>query len=59
MNVHQQRIIIRFMKDHPDLARGFIKGDKLAQDELWNSLKDELNLAGSPYKDTTSWKKVS
>ncbi|XP_046809045.1 uncharacterized protein LOC111690680 isoform X3 [Lucilia cuprina] len=57
-NINQEKILMRFMKDHTDLGRGFSKKDKTSQEKLWTALKDELNAAGPPTKDLGDWKKT-
>lgn len=47
------------MEQHTDLARNFIKGDRLVADALWAELAGKLNSEGPPQKDINGWKKVS
>ncbi|KAH8284087.1 hypothetical protein KR054_009604, partial [Drosophila jambulina] len=50
--------ILDFMVRNPDLARGYIKGNKVAADAKWSDLKNALNAVGPPIKDVGGWKKV-
>uniref|UniRef100_A0A0K8VY11 Uncharacterized protein n=1 Tax=Bactrocera latifrons TaxID=174628 RepID=A0A0K8VY11_BACLA len=43
---------------HKDIARGFVKGDKVKVDALWKEVLTELNLHGAPQKDISGRKKV-
>ncbi|XP_043063792.1 uncharacterized protein LOC108101356 [Drosophila ficusphila] len=54
----QDEIILDFMKDKPDLARGFVKGDRVAAEAKWADLAGALNAIGPPIKDVAGWKKV-
>ncbi|XP_036346162.1 uncharacterized protein LOC118755437 [Rhagoletis pomonella] len=54
----QDSIMLRFMESNPDMAKGFIKGDKAKSDMQWRVLVDELNSNGPPTKDVVGWKKV-
>lgn len=47
------------MEEHPDIAKGFSRGDRVKQDELWNVLTSQLNANGPPTRDVVVWKKVS
>ena len=47
-----------FMKQHQDLARGLIKGDRVLRQELWAELTLHLNASGPPTKDVSAWKRV-
>lgn len=47
------------MEQHTDLARGFVKGDRVSYEELWVELAGELNASGPPKKEVSAWKKVS
>lgn len=58
-NSAQIEIFIRFMEKHKDLARGFVKGDKVFFEQLWEELAKELNAFGPPTKQVPAWKKVS
>ncbi|XP_050338534.1 uncharacterized protein LOC126764899 [Bactrocera neohumeralis] len=57
-NAEQDAIIIQFMEAHKDIARGFVKGDKVKSDALWKQFAAELNKHGPPEKDISGWKKV-
>ncbi|XP_037931809.1 uncharacterized protein LOC119666601 [Teleopsis dalmanni] len=46
------------MELHKEIATGFVKGDKVATDQLWAELTGELNSHGPPSKDIQGWKKV-
>lgn len=46
------------MENNPQLAKGFAKGDRLAIEKRWQTLTEDLNSVGPPYKDSTAWKKV-
>ncbi|KAH8289079.1 hypothetical protein KR054_002910, partial [Drosophila jambulina] len=49
--------ILNFMKDNPDLAKGFSKGDKVASDAKWADLCSALNGIGPSTKDVwCDWK---
>ncbi|KAH8247509.1 hypothetical protein KR038_005385, partial [Drosophila bunnanda] len=50
--------ILNFMKKNPDLAKGFVKGDRVASDAKWSDLTNALNAIGPPIKDVGGWKKV-
>ncbi|XP_036347899.1 uncharacterized protein LOC118757280 [Rhagoletis pomonella] len=54
----QDSIMVRFMESNPDMAKGFIKGDKAKSDMQWRELVNELNSNGPPTKDVMGWKKV-
>ncbi|XP_002137862.3 uncharacterized protein [Drosophila pseudoobscura] len=54
----QDDIMVEFMKDNPQIARGFVKGDRAAADAKWSKLTKALNAAGPPTKDPSGWKKV-
>ncbi|XP_061397340.1 uncharacterized protein LOC133333021 [Musca vetustissima] len=56
-NSTQDNIFLNFMRNNQDIARGFVKGDKVVQDKLWADLCDELNASGPPTKDIANWKK--
>lgn len=47
------------MEKHRDIARGFVKGDKVKADALWRELVEDLNAHGPPHKDISGWKKVN
>lgn len=47
------------MEQHPDLARGFVKGDRVHFEKLWVDLTSDLNASGPPTKEVSAWKKVS
>lgn len=47
------------MESHPDLAKNFSKGDRVAVEEKWKELTTLLNAEGPPQKDVNGWKKVS
>ncbi|XP_043064699.1 uncharacterized protein LOC122320573 [Drosophila ficusphila] len=46
------------MKGKPDLARGFVKGDRVAAEAKWADLAGALNAIKPPIKDVAGWKKV-
>lgn len=46
------------MESHPDMAKGFVKGDKVKHDQMWVELTNKLNACGPPNRDTATWKKV-
>ncbi|XP_033242965.1 uncharacterized protein LOC117186356 [Drosophila miranda] len=54
----QDEILVGFMKDNPDLAKGFVKGDRVVVDAKWAELCGALNAVGPPIKDALGWKKV-
>ncbi|XP_017472936.1 PREDICTED: uncharacterized protein LOC108363918 [Rhagoletis zephyria] len=60
MGKHKGQIIllIQFMEENPDLAKGFSKRDKSLVSSLWQELTDTLKAAGPPTKDVNGWKKV-
>lgn len=45
------------MRENVDLAKGHIKGDKVAADAKWANIVSSLNSAGPPIKDVAGWKK--
>lgn len=47
------------MENHPDLARGFAKGDRCEIEQLWAELTENLNSSGPPQKEVVAWKKVN
>ncbi|XP_075149933.1 uncharacterized protein LOC142224011 [Haematobia irritans] len=56
----QFEIMLNFMKEHPQLAKGYIKAPeaKQATNNLWSRLTEELNAAGPPMREVVGWKKV-
>ncbi|XP_033250527.1 uncharacterized protein LOC108159375 isoform X1 [Drosophila miranda] len=54
----QDEVLVGFMKDNPDLAKGFVKGDRVVVDAKWAELCGALNAVGPPIKDALGWKKV-
>lgn len=46
------------MEQHQDMARGFVKGDKVCFEQLWTELANELNASEPPSKEVPAWKKV-
>lgn len=54
-NSQQMEILLKFMEDNPDIAKGSVRGDK----EKWREVKIILNGAGPPTNDVNGWKKVS
>lgn len=46
------------MDKHHDIARGYVKGDKVVVDSLWTELTALLNSSGPPSKTCKEWKKV-
>ncbi|XP_044248480.1 uncharacterized protein [Drosophila takahashii] len=57
-NTVQDEIFLKFMGENVDIARGFVKGDRVAVDAKWSALAAELNPAGPPVKDVSGWKKA-
>ncbi|KAH8343964.1 hypothetical protein KR084_002646, partial [Drosophila pseudotakahashii] len=49
---------LKFMGENEDIARGFVKGDRVALDAKWSALAAELNAAGPPVKNVSGWKKA-
>ncbi|XP_046802861.1 uncharacterized protein LOC124418933 [Lucilia cuprina] len=54
----QCKIFLQFMEKHPGLAKGFLKGDKVKQEQLWIDLANQLNACGPPSRDVANWKKT-
>ncbi|XP_049316472.1 uncharacterized protein LOC125779287 isoform X2 [Bactrocera dorsalis] len=52
-NTEQEAILVHFMESHKDIARGFVKGDKVKVDALWKEVVTERT-----QKDISGWKKV-
>ncbi|XP_065357796.1 uncharacterized protein LOC135951962 [Calliphora vicina] len=46
------------MENNQDIAKGFVKGDKVAKELLWKNLTEKLNSSGPPTKDCSGWKKT-
>lgn len=46
------------MECHQDIARGFVKGDRVITDAHWSQLTDNLNSCSPPTKDCNGWKKT-
>lgn len=46
------------MDKHHDIARGYVKGDKVVVDSLWTELTALLNSSSPPSKTCKEWKKV-
>lgn len=46
------------MESNQDIARGYVKGDKVLKESLWNNLTEKLNSSGPPTKDCSGWKKT-
>ncbi|XP_059218236.1 uncharacterized protein LOC131996765 [Stomoxys calcitrans] len=57
-NNNQDNILLDFMRNHQDIAKGFVKGDKVVVEDLWKELSGQLNAAGPPTKDVSNWKKT-
>ncbi|XP_036342958.1 uncharacterized protein LOC118752213 [Rhagoletis pomonella] len=57
-NSVQNSIIVEFMENNPDIAKGYTKRDKALVNALWQELSNSLNSAGPPQKDANGWKKV-
>lgn len=55
----QSDILVKRMKEHPEMVNGFPKGKKKESDEFWSKLTVELNANGPPFKETATWKKVN
>lgn len=47
-----------FMEKHHDIARGYVKGDKVIVESLWSKLTKLLNSSGPPSKTCKEWKKT-
>lgn len=58
MNIQQEEEMVNFMEKHPQLAKGFAKGDRVEIEKLWQNLTDTLNSLGGPVKECDGWKKV-
>lgn len=46
------------MDAHQDIAKGYVKGDRVAAEALWAELTAKLNSSGPPTKDLNGWKKT-
>lgn len=57
-SAEQCKVFLAFMEKHPDMAKGFCKGDKVKQEHLWSELCSQLNACGRPTRDVAAWKKV-
>ncbi|KAI8115180.1 hypothetical protein CVS40_12557 [Lucilia cuprina] len=57
-NPQQEKIFIDFMESHVDIARGYVKGDRVVKEALWADLAKKLNSCGPPTKDLNGWKKT-
>ncbi|XP_053967783.1 uncharacterized protein LOC128869271 [Anastrepha ludens] len=57
-NSKQELILVEFMESHPDLAKNFSKGDRVAVEEKWKELTTLLNAKELPQKDFNGWKKI-
>ncbi|XP_036320393.1 uncharacterized protein LOC118734818 [Rhagoletis pomonella] len=57
-NSVQNSIIVEFMENNPDIAKGYTKRDKALVNALWQELSNSLNSAGPPQKDANGWKKA-
>lgn len=57
----QFEILVQFMEDHPQLAKGQMKAlnAKTAANNLWKRLAENLNNEGPPVREVVGWKKVS
>ncbi|XP_073841752.1 uncharacterized protein [Musca autumnalis] len=58
INQQQEDLLINFMEKHPNLAKGFAKGDRTEIENLWQTLAENLNSVGPPIKETEAWKKA-
>ncbi|XP_036345281.1 uncharacterized protein LOC118754511, partial [Rhagoletis pomonella] len=54
----QIELLCSRMQAHPDIARGFYKGQKDDVNKLWRQVEEDLNSAGPPMKNVCEWKKV-
>lgn len=54
----QDKIFLNMFQKHPQMTRGFVKGKKRTMEKLWIQLTKELNDAGPPFRDVSTWKKV-
>lgn len=45
------------MECHQDIARGYVKGDRVVAETFWAELTEKLNSSGPPTKDCNGWKK--
>ena len=50
-------MIIEVMEMNPQLAKGFLKSDRLEGEKLWQTISGDLNSIGPPKKDCCGWKK--
>ncbi|XP_017472035.1 PREDICTED: uncharacterized protein LOC108363249 [Rhagoletis zephyria] len=57
-NSKQELIFVQFMEENPDLAKNFVKGDRVIAEEKWKELTTLLNAEGPPQKDVNGWKKI-
>ncbi|XP_036330733.1 uncharacterized protein LOC118742627 [Rhagoletis pomonella] len=57
-NKHQIELLLSRMQAHPDIARGFFKGQKDDVNKFWRQVEEDLNSAGPPMKNVCEWKKV-
>ncbi|XP_017477421.1 PREDICTED: uncharacterized protein LOC108367340 [Rhagoletis zephyria] len=48
----------QFMESHQDLAKNFVKSDRVNAEEKWKELAMLLNAEGPPQKDVNGWKKI-
>lgn len=46
------------MESNQDIARGFVKGDRVISETKWIQLTEKLNHSGPPTKDCNGWKKT-
>lgn len=58
MNPEQEAPFLTFMEKKSGLAKGFQRGDKTVEDQLWKDLASTLNSLGPPENDATGWKKA-
>ncbi|XP_075162764.1 uncharacterized protein LOC142235395 [Haematobia irritans] len=54
----QEDIFLEFMEKNSDIAKGFVKSDRVVADKKWQDLTVSLNSVGPPIKDIAGWKKV-
>ncbi|KAI8126463.1 hypothetical protein CVS40_3537 [Lucilia cuprina] len=47
-----------FMEQHQDIAKGYVKGDRVTNEALWIILTEKLNSSGPPSNDCNGWKKT-
>ncbi|KAM8702192.1 hypothetical protein ACLKA7_001884 [Drosophila subpalustris] len=57
-NPSQDGILLEFMRKHPDMARNFTRGDRVAVSAAWADLAVKLNSVGPPIKNADEWRNV-